>query len=158
VDRERANVAGFMSVLCLVAAVQPSTDSIQFMKNVKYPPDDELEKTSREAFMEMMEYQVSGEASTYMGWQIKRESKSMYMHAFSDKSFVGEDMARVFNETWTMFYDEAKQELLHRRRSKFCVRGRSVHVRSSSCGLTSVFLLVHCPTSRSSRSSTKTCT
>ncbi|POM75500.1 Hypothetical protein PHPALM_7393, partial [Phytophthora palmivora] len=99
----------------------PSTDSIQFMKNVKYPPDEELEKTSREAFMEMMEYQVSGEAATYMGWQTKRESKSMYMHTFSEKGFVGEDMARVFNETWAMFHDEAKQELLHRRRSKFCI-------------------------------------
>ncbi|KAG6610170.1 Regulation of nuclear pre-mRNA domain-containing protein 1B [Phytophthora cinnamomi] len=102
-------------------AMPPSTDSIQFMKNVKYPPDEELEKTSREAFMEMMEYQVSGEAATYMGWQTKRESKSMYMHTFSEKSFVGEDMARVFNETWAMFHDEAKQELLHRRRSKFCI-------------------------------------
>ncbi|KAI9895762.1 hypothetical protein PsorP6_019213 [Peronosclerospora sorghi] len=40
-------------------AMSPSTDSIQFMKNVKYPPDEELKKTSREAFMEMMEYHVS---------------------------------------------------------------------------------------------------
>ncbi|CAI5730602.1 unnamed protein product [Peronospora farinosa] len=102
-------------------AMPPSTDSIQFMKNVKYPPDEELEKASREAFMEMMEYQVSGEATTYMGWQTKRESKSMYMHTFSKKSFVGEDMVRIFNETWTMFHDETKQELLHRRRSKFCI-------------------------------------
>ena len=92
------------------------------MKNVKYPPDEELEKTSREAFMEMMEYQVSGKASTYMDWQTKRESKSMYMHTFSAKTFVGEDTARIFNETWAMFFDEAQQEQLHRRRSKFCVR------------------------------------
>ncbi|CEG43551.1 uncharacterized protein PHALS_13743 [Plasmopara halstedii] len=84
-------------------AMPPSTDSIQFMKNVKYPSDEELEKTSQEAFMEMMEYQ------------------SMYMHTFSEKSFVGGDMARAFNETWAMFHDEAKQELLHRRRSKFCI-------------------------------------
>ncbi|RLN87657.1 hypothetical protein BBJ28_00001131 [Nothophytophthora sp. Chile5] len=103
-------------------AMPPSTDSIQFMKNVKYPPDEELEKTSREAFMEMLEYQVSGEAATYMGWETKRESKSMYMHTYSEKAFPGEDMARIFNETWTMFHDDAKQELLHRRRNKFCVR------------------------------------
>lgn len=91
------------------------------MKNVKYPSDEELEKISREAFTEMMEYQVSGEAVTFMGWQTKRESKSMYMHAYSEKSFVKDDMVRVFNETWAMFYDEAKQALLHRRRSKFCI-------------------------------------
>ncbi|CAH0477225.1 unnamed protein product [Peronospora belbahrii] len=102
-------------------AMPPSTDSIQFMKNVKCPPDEELEKVSREAFLEMMGYQVSGEAATYMGWKTKRESKSMYMHTFSEKRFVGEDMARIFDETWMMFYDETQQELLHRRRSKFCV-------------------------------------
>ncbi|TDH65084.1 uncharacterized protein CCR75_000642 [Bremia lactucae] len=102
-------------------AMPPSTDSIQFMKNVKYPSDEELEKTSREAILEMLEYQVSGEAVTYMGWQTKRESKSMYMHAFSEKSFNEVDMACVFNETWKMFYDDAKQELLHRRRNKFCI-------------------------------------
>ncbi|KAI9914204.1 hypothetical protein PsorP6_004885 [Peronosclerospora sorghi] len=102
-------------------AMPSSTDSIQFMKNVKYPPDEELEKTSREAFMEMMEYHVSGEAATYMNWKTKRESKSMYMHAYSEKSFIGEDMARVFNRTWAMFYDETQQALLHRRRSKFCI-------------------------------------
>ncbi|KAI9908463.1 hypothetical protein PsorP6_004027 [Peronosclerospora sorghi] len=102
-------------------AMPPSTDSIQFMKNVKYPPDEVLEKTSREAFMEMMEYHVSGEAATYMNWKTKRESKSMYMHAYSEKSFIGEDMARVFKRTWAMFYDETQQALLHRRRSKFCI-------------------------------------
>lgn len=106
-------------------AGQPSTDSIQFMKNVKYPADDELEKTSRDALMEMLEYQVSGDIDMYLDWQTKRESKSMYMHTYSEKMFPGEDMARVFNETWTMFHDEGKQELLHRRRSKFCVRWRS---------------------------------
>lgn len=109
---------------CLCANIQPSTDSIQFMKNVKYPPDDELEKTSRDALMEMLEYQVSGDAEVYIDWQTKRESKSMYLHTYSEKAFPGEDMARVFNETWTMFHDEAKQELLHRRRSKFCVSFR----------------------------------
>uniref|UniRef100_M4B6V5 START domain-containing protein n=1 Tax=Hyaloperonospora arabidopsidis (strain Emoy2) TaxID=559515 RepID=M4B6V5_HYAAE len=102
-------------------AMPPSTDSLQFMKNVKYPSDEELEKTSREAFSEMTEYQVSGKAMTYMDWQTKRESKSMYMHAFSSKTFVDEDMVRIFNETWAMFYDETQQELLHRRRSKFCI-------------------------------------
>ncbi|KAI9915013.1 hypothetical protein PsorP6_007556 [Peronosclerospora sorghi] len=91
------------------------------MKNVKYPPHEELEKTSLEAFMEMMEYHVSGEAATYMNWKTKRESKSMYMHAYSENSFIGEDMARVFNRTWAMFYDEIQQALLHRRRSKFCI-------------------------------------
>ncbi|CAH0491233.1 unnamed protein product [Peronospora farinosa] len=120
---ERSSKIENVSVLLkkIQQAMPPSTDSIQFMKNVKYPPDEELEKASREAFMEMMEYQVSGEATTYMGWQTKRESKSMYMHTFSKKSFVGEDMVRIFNETWTMFHDETKQELLHRRRSKFCI-------------------------------------
>ncbi|KAI9911634.1 hypothetical protein PsorP6_009138 [Peronosclerospora sorghi] len=66
--------------------------------------------------MEMMEYHVSGEAATYMNWKTKRESKSMYMHAYSEKSFIGEDMARVFNRTWAMFYDEIQQALLHPKR------------------------------------------
>uniref|UniRef100_K3WBE1 START domain-containing protein n=1 Tax=Globisporangium ultimum (strain ATCC 200006 / CBS 805.95 / DAOM BR144) TaxID=431595 RepID=K3WBE1_GLOUD len=102
-------------------AMPPSTNSIQFMKNVKYPPDDELEKASREAFMEMMEYQVNGEPVVYLGWKTQRESKSMYLHAYSEKAFLGEDMTRVFNETWSLYHDEQKQELLHKRRSKFCI-------------------------------------
>ena len=110
------------------------------MKNVKYPSDEELEKTSREAFSEMTEYQVSGKAMTYMDWQTKRESKSMYMHAFSSKTFVDEDMVRIFNETWAMFYDETQQELLHRRRSKFCVR--NVWFKEGrSCGLKITLLI-----------------
>lgn len=103
------------------------------MKNVKYPPDDELEKTSREAFMEMMEYQVNGDAVVYLGWNTQRESKSMYLHAFSEKAFPGEDMTRVFNETWTLFHDELKQELLHKRRSKFCVRPLVVVSSRAAC-------------------------
>ncbi|TYZ60699.1 hypothetical protein PybrP1_005848 [[Pythium] brassicae (nom. inval.)] len=102
-------------------AMPPSTDSIQFMKNVKFPPDEELEKTSREAFMEMMEYQVNGEPVVYLGWSTQRESKSMYLHAFSEKTFLGDDMTHAFNETWALFHDEMRQELLHKRRSKFCI-------------------------------------
>ncbi|DBA04438.1 TPA: hypothetical protein N0F65_010034 [Lagenidium giganteum] len=102
-------------------AMPPSTDSIQFMKNVKYPPDSDLEKISREAFMEMMEYQVSGEPVTYLGWSTKRESKSMYLHAFSEKTFPGEDMTRAFSESWTYHHDELQQEKLHKRRTKFCI-------------------------------------
>lgn len=94
------------------------------MKNVKFPPDDELEKTSREAFMEMMEYQVNGEPVVYLGWNTQRESKSMYLHAFSEKTFVGDDIMHAFNETWALFHDELRQELLQKRRSKFCVRAR----------------------------------
>ncbi|GLD99995.1 hypothetical protein PINS_up008723 [Pythium insidiosum] len=102
-------------------AMPPSTDSIQFMKNVKFPPDEELHKIAQEAFNEMREYQVNGKPVSYLGWETKRESKSMYLHAFSQKSFPGEDLTRIFNETWSLHHDESKQELLHRRRSKFCI-------------------------------------
>ncbi|TMW55057.1 hypothetical protein Poli38472_013819 [Pythium oligandrum] len=102
-------------------AMPPSTDSIQFMKTVKYPADEELNKIAQEAFQEMREYQVNGKGVTYLDWETKRESKSMYLHAYSSKSFPGEDLTRVFNETWMYHHDEAKQELLHRRRSKFCI-------------------------------------
>lgn len=102
-------------------AMPPSTDSIQFMKNVKYPSDEELNKIAQEAYAEMRDYQVNGAGVSFMNWETKRESKSMYLHAMSTKSFPGEDMTRVFNETWAYQHDENRQEQLHRRRSKFCI-------------------------------------
>jgi len=101
-------------------AMPPSTDSIAFMKNVKYPSDGELDKLSSEAYREMVEYDVNGKPTTYCGWKTKRESKSMFLHAYSEKTFEGHDMMRVFNETWAFHHDEEKSGL-YRRRSKFCV-------------------------------------
>ena len=92
------------------------------MKNVKYPPDEELHKIAQEAFKEMRAYQVSGASAQYMGWDTKRESKSMYFHAFSQKSFVGEDLTRVFNDTWMYMHDETNHAALFHRDNRFCVR------------------------------------
>jgi hypothetical protein len=92
------------------------------MKNVKFPGDDELNKIAQEAYAEMRDYVVNGKSVSFLDWETKRESKSMYLHAYSRKSFPGQDLTRVFNETWALQHDENRQELLNRRRSKFCVR------------------------------------